>query len=90
VNAENTKKYEENIRKAVESKILEQDNENGEGDLDERLYDRIIKDKQPKQRIEDFSEAMSLACEKTLKKQRPQVHLKFRDQFSDGQKNLQQ
>ena len=37
------------------------------GDLDERLYDRIIKDNQTEQQIVDFSEAMKAACEKSLK-----------------------
>jgi len=67
MNAENTEKYQENIRKAVESMIQKQGNENSEGDLDERLYDRIIKDNQTEQQIEGFSEEMRTACEKSLK-----------------------
>jgi len=46
--------------------IQEQGNENSEGDLDERLYDRIIEDNQMEQQIEDFREAMWTACEKSL------------------------
>ena len=38
VNAENTEKYQENIRRRVESMIWKQSNENREDDLDERLY----------------------------------------------------
>jgi len=38
VNAENTEKYQENIRRTVESMFWKQSNENREDDLDERLY----------------------------------------------------
>jgi len=55
MNAKNTEQNQENIRKAVESMIQKQGNENSEGDLDERLYDRIIKETQTSQQIEDFT-----------------------------------
>ena len=53
--------YQENIRKAVESMIKKQGNEKFEGDLDESLCDRRIKDKQMEQQIKYFSEAMRTA-----------------------------
>jgi hypothetical protein len=71
VNAENVKKYQGNICRTVESMIRkqsnEQSNENSEDDLDERLYKRILKDNNTAQQIEDFSEAMRLACEQSFK-----------------------
>ena len=66
VNAENRKKYQENIRRTVESMILKQSNENREDDLDERLYKRILKYNHTEQQIEDFSEAMRIACEQSF------------------------
>ena len=67
MNAENTEKYQENVRRAMESMIRKQSNENRKDDLDERLYKRIIKDNHTEKQIEDFSEAMRTACEKSLK-----------------------
>jgi hypothetical protein len=67
VNAENTKKYKENMRRTVESRFWKQSNENREEDLDERLYKRIIKDTHTENPIEEFSEAMRIACEQSFR-----------------------
>jgi len=61
--------------------IQKQGNGKSECDLDERIYDRIIKDKRTVQRIEDFSEAIKTACEKSLKTRNAprtsQIHRSF-------------
>jgi hypothetical protein len=67
VNAENMEKYQGNIGRTVESLIRKQSNENSEYDLDGRLYKTILKDNNTAQQIEDFSEAMRLACEQSFK-----------------------
>jgi len=56
--------YQENISKALKSMIQKQDKEKIEVDLNEKLYDRIIKDRQTEQQLENFTEAMRTACEK--------------------------
>ena len=60
-------KYKRNIRRIVESRIRKQSNETSEDDLHERLYKRILKVNNTAQQIEDFSEAMRLACEQSFK-----------------------
>ena len=67
VNAENIEKYKGNIRSIVESRIREKSTETSEEDLDERLYKRIVKNNNAAQQIEEFSEAMILACEQSFK-----------------------
>jgi hypothetical protein len=67
VNEQNKKKYQENLRRTVESRIREQRGENREEDSDERLYKRIIKDTHTEKQIEEFSEAMRIACEQTFR-----------------------
>ena len=47
--------------------IRKQSNENGEDDMDERLYKRTMKDNHTEQQIEYFSDAIRTACEKSLK-----------------------
>jgi hypothetical protein len=82
VNAENMVKYQGNIRRTVESMIRKQSNENSEDDLDERLYKRILMDNNRAQQIEDFSEAIRLACEQSFKTNKaprePQKHKSVR------------
>jgi len=46
--------------------VWKQGNENSEGDLDERLYERIIKDNQTEQQIQGYNNAMRTAYEKSL------------------------
>ena len=67
VNAGSLGTYQGNIRRTVESMIRKQNNENSEDDLDERLYNRITTERNTAQQIEDFSEAMRLACEQSFK-----------------------
>jgi hypothetical protein len=67
VHSVNTEKYKENIHRTVESIIWERSKENGEDDLDTRLYERILKDNQTEKQMEDFSEAMRIACEQSFK-----------------------
>jgi len=64
-------------------------NENREDDLDNKLYKRIIKDNYTEQ-IEEFSEAMRIACEQSFKTKKAQEHHANTDQFPGGLKNLQQ
>ena len=51
MNSVNTEKYKENIQRTVESIIWERSIENGEDDLDTRLYERILKNKQTEKQI---------------------------------------
>jgi len=43
VNSVNTEKYKENTHSTVKSIIWERSKENGEDDLETRLYERILK-----------------------------------------------
>jgi hypothetical protein len=74
VNAENMEKYRVNIRRTVTNMIRKRSKENREDDLDER----ILKENNTAQQIEDFSEAMRLACEQLFKTNKaprePQKH----------------
>jgi hypothetical protein len=67
VNEGNKEKYKENIRRTVESMLGKQSNENREDDLDNKLYKRIIKDNHTEKQIEEFGEAMRIACEQSFK-----------------------
>ena len=67
VNAENMEKYKGNIRRIVENRILKKNTETSEDDLDERLYKGIVRDNNTARQIEDFNEAMRLACEQSVK-----------------------
>jgi hypothetical protein len=67
VNEGNKEKYKENIRRTVERMLWKQSNENGEDDLDNKLYKRILKDNYTEQQIEEFSEAMRIACDQSFK-----------------------
>jgi hypothetical protein len=51
----------------VESMLGKQSNENGKDDLDNKLYKRIIKYNYTEKQIEEFSEAMRIACEQSFK-----------------------
>jgi hypothetical protein len=57
----------ENTRRTVESMLVKQSNENREDDLDNKLYKRIIKDNHTEKQIEQFSEAMRIACDQSFK-----------------------
>jgi hypothetical protein len=72
----------------VESLIRKQSNENSEDDLDERLYKKIIKDNNTAQQIEDFSEAMRLACEQSFKTNKA-LNKRNTNQFPGGLRNSQ-
>jgi phage gpG-like protein len=79
VNAENTKKYQDNIRKTVESMIRKQSDENREDGLDGRLYKRITKVNHTEQQIADFSEVMRTACEQSFKTTKaPRISQKYK------------
>jgi len=67
VNSVNIEKYKENIHRTVEKIIWERSKENGEIDMDIRHYERIIKVINTEKQIEDFSEAMRIACEQSFK-----------------------
>jgi hypothetical protein len=67
VNAERMEKYKENMCMIVGNRIRKQSTATSEDDLDERLYQRILKDNNTAQQIEEISEAMKLACEQSFK-----------------------
>ena len=88
MNSVNTEKYKENIHRTVESIIWERSKENGEDDLDTRLYERILKGNQTEKQIEDFSEAMRIACEQPFKtKKRRERHHRKTNQYLGGHTN---
>jgi hypothetical protein len=64
--------------------------ENREDDLHNKLYKRILKDNNTEQQIEEFSEAMRIACEKSFKTKKAQEHHANTNQSPGGLKNLQQ
>ena len=67
MNSVNTEKYKKNIHRTLVSIIWEQSNENGEDDQYTRIYERILKYNRTEKQIEDFSEAMRIACERSFK-----------------------
>jgi len=87
VNSVNTEKYNENIHRTVESIILERSKENGGDDLDTRLYEKILKYNQTEKQIEDFSEAIRIACEQHSKQKRREKHHRKTKQYLGGHTN---
>jgi hypothetical protein len=67
VSAASMETYTANIRKIVENKIQNQSTATNEDDLDERLYKIIKQDRDTAKQIEQFNEAMKLACEQSFR-----------------------
>jgi len=78
VNTENTEMHKGNIHRTVENIIWERSKENGEDDLYSIIYETILRDNQTEKEIEDFSEAMRIAYERSVKtkkaRKEPQIN----------------